>query len=330
MKFTGFSTLDGTLELNQKIFLKYWLRKKLMVSKTTMLQWDLTSTPKMRSEGHKVAVVGWNIPSSPPVILFDLRSHEEADRIGFFKRLVCRFFYHFNGEIKKKTIDTGIEHSAYILRALEDIRLAVIYREELQDPSFTKVLIAKMAKVHVQNVVVLDNPSNFSNPFQFEITFECVEDLQEDLEWKIIYVGSAESEAYDQVLDTVYVGPVPEGRHMFVFQAEPPQPSKIPVADAVGVTVVLLTCSYRGQEFIRVGYYVNNEYGDAELKENPPTVPQFDKLLRNILATNPRVTRFKVDWDDTNKSGTTKGEQIVESDGHQKMDASIMESMDVM
>nr|CAG4647367.1 EOG090X0CKF [Megafenestra aurita] len=187
-----------------------------------------------------------------------------------------------------------------------------------------------MAKVHVQNVVVLDNPSNFSNPFQFEITFECVEDLQEDLEWKIIYVGSAESEAYDQVLDTVYVGPVPEGRHMFVFQAEPPQPSKIPVADAVGVTVVLLTCSYRGQEFIRVGYYVNNEYGDADLKENPPAVPQFDKLLRNILATNPRVTRFKVDWDDTNKSGTTKGGQIVESDCHQKMDASIMDSMNLM
>lgn len=110
-----------------------------------------------------------------------------------------------------------------------------------------------MAKVHVQNVVVLDNPSQFSNPFQFEITFECIEDLQEDLEWKIIYVGSAESEAYDQVLDTVYVGPVPEGRHMFVFQADSPQPGKIPVADAVGVTVVLLTCSYRGQEFIRVG-----------------------------------------------------------------------------
>lgn len=39
-----------------------------------------------------------------------------------------------------------------------------------------------------------------------------------DLEWKIIYVGSAESENFDQTLDTVYVGPVPEGKHMFVFQ----------------------------------------------------------------------------------------------------------------
>lgn len=34
----------------------------------------------------------------------------------------------------------------------------------------------------------------------------------------MIYVGSAESEEYDQVLDSVFVGPIPEGKHMFVFQ----------------------------------------------------------------------------------------------------------------
>lgn len=85
---------------------------------------------------------------------------------------------------------------------------------------------------------------------------------------------------------------------MFVFQADPPDPTKIPVADVVGVTVVLLTCAYRGKEFVRVGYYVNNEYTDGELRENPSVVPQFDKLQRNILATNPRVTRFKIDWAD--------------------------------
>jgi histone chaperone ASF1 len=39
-----------------------------------------------------------------------------------------------------------------------------------------------------------------------------------DLEWKMIYVGSAESEEHDQILDTIYVGPIPEGKHMFVFQ----------------------------------------------------------------------------------------------------------------
>lgn len=155
-----------------------------------------------------------------------------------------------------------------------------------------------MAKVQLCNITVMDNPSPFLNPFQFEITFECIEELKEDLEWKMIYVGSAESEEYDQVLDSVFVGPIPEGKHMFVFQADPPNVSRIPENDALGVTVVLLTCSYKAQEFIRVGYFINNEYSELELRENPPSPPQFDKVVRNILASEPRVTRFKVNWED--------------------------------
>jgi histone chaperone ASF1 len=160
-----------------------------------------------------------------------------------------------------------------------------------------------MAKVNICNVVVKDNPATFHSPFQFEITFECIEDLNDDLEWKIIYVGCAESEDYDQTLDTVVVGPIIAGKHMFVFEADHPDVSKIPREDAVGVTVVLLTCGYVNQEFIRVGYYVNNEYSDPEMKENPPLEPDFSKLQRNILATCPRVTRFKIDWGDGTPSG---------------------------
>ena len=54
----------------------------------------------------------------------------------------------------------------------------------------------------------------------------------------------------------------------------------------MGVTVVLLTCSYRNKEFIRVGYYVNNEYADPEMKENPPAIPQFDKVGYNKITTH--------------------------------------------
>ena len=32
-----------------------------------------------------------------------------------------------------------------------------------------------MAKVRITNVVVLNNPSKFSEPFQFQITFECLD-----------------------------------------------------------------------------------------------------------------------------------------------------------
>ena len=39
-----------------------------------------------------------------------------------------------------------------------------------------------------------------------------------DLQWKVIYVGSAESEEYDQVLDDILVGPISVGTKKFVFQ----------------------------------------------------------------------------------------------------------------
>ncbi|XP_044763090.1 histone chaperone asf1 [Coccinella septempunctata] len=168
-----------------------------------------------------------------------------------------------------------------------------------------------MAKVQLCNITVMDNPSPFLNPFQFEITFECIEELKEDLEWKMIYVGSAESEEYDQILDSVYVGPIPEGKHMFVFQADPPNVSRIPENDALGVTVVLLTCSYKSQEFIRVGYFINNEYTDPELRENAPSPPQFDKVTRNILASEPRVTRFKVNWEDSPPEQTANNDNSI-------------------
>eukprot|EP01135_Chromosphaera_perkinsii_P005183 Nk52_evm1s322 gene=Nk52_evmTU1s322 len=153
-----------------------------------------------------------------------------------------------------------------------------------------------MALVNVTNIGVLENPSEFTKPFFFEISFECIAPIEDDLEFKIIYVGSAESEEYDQELDSILVGPIPIGLNKFVFEAAPPDTSKIPEEDVLGVTVVLVTCSYREQEFIRVGYYVNNDYVDPELRENPPPKVQLDKVYKNILASKPRVTRFMIEW----------------------------------
>ncbi|KDO24019.1 hypothetical protein SPRG_10716 [Saprolegnia parasitica CBS 223.65] len=153
-----------------------------------------------------------------------------------------------------------------------------------------------MAYVTLTNITVLDNPTAFTNPFQFEVTFECAHPLEDDLEWKITYVGSAEDESRDQVLEEVLVGPVPVGTNKFVFQSEPPNPALIPDEDKIGVTVVLVTCAYKGREFVRVGYYVNNDYSDPALVENPPANVDITKLARNILADKPRVTRFPIDW----------------------------------
>lgn len=153
-----------------------------------------------------------------------------------------------------------------------------------------------MSAVNITNVAVLDNPTLFLAPFQFEISYECLTPLEDDLEWKLIYVGSAEDETYDQLLESVLVGPVNVGNYRFVLQADPPDPSKIREEDIIGVTVLLLTCSYLGQEFIRVGYYVNNDYDDEQLREEPPSKVLIDRVQRNILSDKPRVTKFPINF----------------------------------
>jgi len=171
-----------------------------------------------------------------------------------------------------------------------------------------------MAKIQINNVVVLNNPALFTSPLQFELTFDCTENLEDDLEWKLTYVGCAESQSYDQVLDTIYVGPVPEGRHMFVFQADAPDPSKIPDKDLTGATVVLITCSYHNQEFIRVGYFVHNDYETEEMKENPPEKADISLIHRNIMADQPRVTRFKINWGDNPKGGEGENGEVCQNE----------------
>ncbi|KAH9739194.1 DNA ligase 6 [Citrus sinensis] len=80
------------------------------------------------------------------------------------------------------------------------------------------------------------------------------------------------------------------------MDADPPDPSKIREEDIIGVTVLLLTCSYLGQEFVRVGYYVNNDYGDEQLREEPPQKVLIDTVQRNILSDKPRVTKFPINF----------------------------------
>ena len=193
-----------------------------------------------------------------------------------------------------------------------------------------------MAAINVQQVVPENSLVPFDSPFAFAIEYECLYALKEDLEWKMIYVGSAENETCDQVLDSVLVGPVLAGNYKFTFEGNAPDPAKIPSDDLIGVTgqeglcpcwvcfgvmspcclhdlltdmqhacqpcllpraVVLLTCSYKSKEFIRIGYYVNVDYNDEQLRENPPETPQIASLYRTVLTDHPRVTRFPVDFD---------------------------------
>ena len=108
-------------------------------------------------------------------------------------------------------------------------------------------------------------------------------------------MSSPENKELDQELDDCLVGPVPVGVNAFDFEGSPPSPHKIPPEDVLGVAALILTGSYRDQEFVRVGYYQNTEYDNEEMKENQPSQIQFERLVRDI-STKPRVTRFQIKW----------------------------------
>lgn len=77
-----------------------------------------------------------------------------------------------------------------------------------------------------------------------------------------------------------------------------------------GVTALLLTASYRSQEFIRVGYYVHNQL-EGELAEGKQiddlSLPELiSRIKRTIISDKPRVTKFNIDWSDSRDTVESK------------------------
>lgn len=107
------------------------------------------------------------------------------------------------------------------------------------------------------------------------------------------------------------VGPVPTGINRFILQADPPQPNLIANVDLIGVTIVLIVCSYMDNKFVQIGYYVNNEYAEPVDPEHFPNPVDVTKITRNILSGEPRVTRFAIPW--------TGGEMPLMTDEDQKL-----------
>lgn len=153
--------------------------------------------------------------------------------------------------------------------------------------------------MNVINIIAHNPKAAFLSPLSFEIFFEALQPLRRTLTWRILYIGQASDSTQDQVLEEAEMEDIQPGQMKFVFEGGPPDVSKIQESEVVGVTGVLVTCSYNAEEFFRVGYYVNNYYEEPELQENPPDKPLIDRLTRHILVEKPRVTKFQVQWDDS-------------------------------
>ena len=57
------------------------------------------------------------------------------------------------------------------------------------------------SKIILDNIIIQKNPSLFTDGICLQVTFSATDSLTEPLQWNIIYVGSAISEDYDQILE---------------------------------------------------------------------------------------------------------------------------------
>uniref|UniRef100_A0A915DFL2 MULE transposase domain-containing protein n=1 Tax=Ditylenchus dipsaci TaxID=166011 RepID=A0A915DFL2_9BILA len=157
------------------------------------------------------------------------------------------------------------------------------------------------SRLNIVNVSVLENPLKLDQPFKVEITFEAFEDIKEEVEWELLFVASDGKEEHDQILDSILIGPIREGRHKFVFDAPPPDVTKLSAEDMTDVTVLLLKCKYRDQLFVKIGWFITHGYNketDPELADEPPAQPVVEKLQRSVLTGDIRVTYYAIKWDD--------------------------------
>eukprot|EP01130_Rhizamoeba_saxonica_P012131 TRINITY_DN508_c0_g1_i2.p1 TRINITY_DN508_c0_g1~~TRINITY_DN508_c0_g1_i2.p1 ORF type:complete len:175 (-),score=41.32 TRINITY_DN508_c0_g1_i2:63-587(-) len=168
--------------------------------------------------------------------------------------------------------------------------------------------------VTIQNVQVLENPAKFDDVLKFEITLYCNTRIDDDIELNVVYVGSAIETDDDQVLESILLGPIEVGHSKFVMQVNPPDYKKIQPGNLLGATALLITCYYHKQEFVRVGYFVINEYENNEMNENPPPIPRVGSIVRKILSDEPRFTTFTIDWGDGNNMGMDMEPMLLDSD----------------
>lgn len=59
----------------------------------------------------------------------------------------------------------------------------------------------KMSLVNVLNVIVKQAKTPFQKEITFEIFFESIKSLKHALTWRIIYIGQASTDEFDQILE---------------------------------------------------------------------------------------------------------------------------------
>ena len=157
-----------------------------------------------------------------------------------------------------------------------------------------------MSKVKINNIIVNPEPEPFESPIRLKIYPELLSPIKEQIEVKVIYVGSASDSSYDQILDNVLIPLSEVGCFEFDLNVTAPDYSKIPTIDLLGPSALMICVFYKKNEFFRCSYFLNNNDITRGEDNNGFDESNFNinNVYRCILAKKPRIKLYDIDWTD--------------------------------
>lgn len=133
-----------------------------------------------------------------------------------------------------------------------------------------------MSRVAISVDVDTTKTYHYTDPITFAVTVDCTAPVQDDILFRVVYIGDTYSDAYDQVLAEATVGPLAEGRQAFQLCTVPIDLTRIPIRRLFGLSSLMVVANCRDQEFFRLGYIVSVTYpglSDEDLQDSEDRKP---------------------------------------------------------
>jgi len=104
-----------------------------------------------------------------------------------------------------------------------------------------------MGYFNITNVVFESSSHRINEDFKLKIQFECLRQIRQEVEWKVVYVADSDNASCDQELDAIYMQSLNYGSSEFDWNVPKPDYSKIPnVMEIFDSTLLMLIVSVKG------------------------------------------------------------------------------------
>lgn len=104
-----------------------------------------------------------------------------------------------------------------------------------------------MGYFNITNIEFLQSFQGLNESFNLKIKFECLRDISQEVEWKVLYVADSDDKSCDQELDSIYMNNLAVGASEFDWVVSQPDYSKIPnPAEIFDSTLLMIIVSVRG------------------------------------------------------------------------------------